>query len=384
VATPEIRLQVRVHGRHPWFYRKMVRKPPQPIPAGSVVHVVDRQGKPVGSGFYNPRTELALRMFSDAAITDHAAHFTAALRTAVALREDLLGLPEQTDAYRVAHSDADGLPGFILDRLGPVYVGQVHSLGMLQQIEPLGEWLLARDPSCRLLLLQDKEALVREGMERLPEAPPIAVEVREHGLVYGVEAGGAHKTGFFADQRENRALVRRLAHRRSVLDLCCNSGGFALNAAAGGARHVLALDLDEAMVAATVANARRNDLRVRAEHGDAFDLLRDLDGSEYDLMILDPPKWVRSKKELEAGIARYRDLNRLAFAKVRAGGLIVTCSCSGSVSEDSFLRMLREAAAQAGRDVRILSLRGPGPDHPIALECPETRYLKVAVTQVRT
>ena len=306
VATPEIRLQVRVHGRHPWFYRKMVRKPPQPIPAGSVVHVVDRQGKPVGSGFYNPRTELALRMFSDAAITDHAAHFTAALRTAVALREDLLGLPEQTDAYRVAHSDADGLPGFILDRLGPVYVGQVHSLGMLQQIEPLGEWLLARDPSCRLLLLQDKEALVREGMERLPEAPPIAVEVREHGLVYGVEAGGAHKTGFFADQRENRALVRRLAHRRSVLDLCCNSGGFALNAAAGGARHVLALDLDEAMVAATVANARWIARRcgICHEHQLLLECTRDLTHLE-EIHVPASPLWVSDRDCLSSWLATF-------------------------------------------------------------------------------
>ncbi|MEC7583799.1 MAG: class I SAM-dependent rRNA methyltransferase [Planctomycetota bacterium] len=384
MAIPELRLQIRVHGRHPWFYRKMIRKPAERIAAGSVVHVVDRQGRPVGSGFYNPRTELALRMFSDARISDPARHFTATLQAAVALREELLSLPEHTDAYRVVHSEADGLPGFILDRLGPVYVGQIHCLGMLQQIEPLGEWLRARDPNCRLMLLQDKESSSREGMERLPMAAPQPVEVREHGILYGVEAGGGHKTGFFADQRDNRLLVRQLAQQRTVLDLCCNGGGFALNAAAGGARRVLAADLDEHMVAATADNAKRNDLRIQAEHADAFDLLRDVDAGAYDLMILDPPKWVRSKNELETGISRYRDLNRLAFAKVRPGGLVVTCSCSGSVSEDHFLRMLREAAAQANRDVRILSLRGAAPDHPVALECPETRYLKVVVMQVRS
>ena len=218
---------------------------------------------------------------------------------------------------------------------------------------------------------------------RAPRPPAVRTTVREHGLTYAVEAGTGHKTGFFADQRDNRWLVRQLSKGRSVLDLCCNSGGFAMNAVLGGAAKVTAADLDEAMVAQTQHNASANKLRLQAIHGDAFDLLRDAEPGAHDLIVLDPPKWVHHKEELEEGLQRYADLNRLAFQKVDRGGLVVTCSCSGSVSEDSFLRMLRDAAAAARRDARVLYVRGAGADHPVAIECPETRYLKVAVLQVR-
>lgn len=380
---PELRLKVRVHGRHPWFYRKMVQKPGTPLPAGTPALVRDRDGRLVGTGFYNPRAELALRLFAGEAVADVPAHFVAALRAAVALREETLQLPKVTDAYRLVHAEADGFPGLVLDKLGTAFVAQVASLGMLQQLEPLGEWLLRRYPGSRLVLLQDKDWAEREGMDRLPRPAGVATTVREHGLVYAVEAGAGHKTGFFADQRDNRRLVRQLARGRAVLDLCCNSGGFALNAAAGGAAKVVAADLDESMVAATRANAEQNRLPVQAVHGDAFDLLRQAEIGAHDLVILDPPKWVHHQDELEAGLQRYADLNRLAFEKVARAGLVVSCSCSGSLSEERFLRMLRDAAAAAGRDVRVLHLRGAGADHPVALECPETRYLKVAALQVR-
>ncbi|MCC7061462.1 MAG: class I SAM-dependent rRNA methyltransferase [Planctomycetes bacterium] len=380
---PELRLKIRVHGRHPWFYRKMIQKPEKPLPAGTPAKVRDREGNLVGTGFYNPRAELALRMFHDGAITDVPSHFLEALRTAVALREDLLALPKVTDAYRIVHAEADGFPGLVLDKLGTAFVAQVASLGMLNQLEPLGEWLLQKYPGSKLVLLQDKDWAEREGMEKLPRPPAVRTTVREHGLTYAVEAGTGHKTGFFADQRDNRWLVRQLSKGRSVLDLCCNSGGFAMNAVLGGAAKVTAADLDEAMVAQTQHNASANKLRLQAIHGDAFDLLRDAEPGAHDLIVLDPPKWVHHKEELEEGLQRYADLNRLAFQKVDRGGLVVTCSCSGSVSEDSFLRMLRDAAAAARRDARVLYVRGAGADHPVAIECPETRYLKVAVLQVR-
>ncbi|MBX3464469.1 MAG: class I SAM-dependent rRNA methyltransferase [Planctomycetes bacterium] len=382
-ALPALRLKVRVHGRHPWFYRKMVQKPAAALPAGSACTVRDRDGKLVGTGFYNPRAELALRLFADQVVDDVPAHFLRALQQAAALREDVLGLPRTTDAYRLVHAEGDGFPGLVLDRLGSAFVAQVASLGMLQQLEPLGEWLLRRHPGARLVLLQDKDWAEREGMEKLPRPQPVATTVREHGLAYAVQAGTGHKTGFFADQRDNRWLVRQLAKGRAVLDLCCNSGGFALNAAAGGAAKVVAADLDEAMVAQTTANARTNKLTLAAVHGDAFELLRQAQPGAHDLIVLDPPKWVHHKDELEAGLARYRDLNRLALEKVDRGGLVVTCSCSGSVGEETFLRLLRDAAAEARRDARVLHVRGAGADHPVALECPETRYLKVVVLQVR-
>lgn len=380
---PELRLKVRAHGRHPWFYRKMVQKPQETIPPGSICKVYDREGRMCGSGFYNPRAELALRMFADHAIDDAGQHFLDALQAAVALREQTLELPKVTNAYRLIHAEADGFPGLIIDKLGDAIVAQVASLGMRQQLEPLGEWLLRHYKKCELILLQDKDWAEREGMDKLPHAHPIATTVVEHKLRYAVQAGTGHKTGFFADQRDNRLLVRSLAKGRSVLDLCCNSGGFAMNAVVGGASKVLAGDLDEVMVEHTQHNAKANKLSLQAVHGDAFDMLREAQHGAHDLIVLDPPKWVANKNQIELGLQRYSDLNRLGFEKVARGGLVVTCSCSGSVSEDSFLRMLRESAAAARRDVRVLHLRSAGADHPVALECPETRYLKVAVLQVR-
>lgn len=380
---PQLRLKVRVNGRHPWFYRKMIQKPETALPAGGAACVRDRDGKLVGTGFYNPRAELALRMFADDAVEDVPRHFVQALRSAVLLREETLNLPKITDAYRLIHAEGDGCPGLVLDKLGNAFVAQVASLGMLQQLEPLGQWLLERYPGSKLVLLQDKDWAEREGMEKLPRAAPVATTVREHGLFYAVQAGTGHKTGFFADQRDNRWLVRNLAKGRAVLDLCCNSGGFAMNAVMGGATKVLAADLDEAMVAQTKHNAAHNKLTLATVHGDAFDLLREAQLGAHDLIVLDPPKWVHHKEELESGMQRYFDLNRLGIEKVARSGIVVTCSCSGSVSEDAFLRMLRDAAAAAGRDARVLYLRGAGADHPMALECPETRYLKVAVLQVR-
>ena len=151
----------------------------------------------------------------------------------------------------------------------------------------------------------------------------------------------------------------------------------------GGAKRVLAGDLDEVMVDHTIQNARNNKLQLNAVHADAFDMLRDAQPGAPDSVILVPPKWVANKTQIDAGLARYFDLNRLGIEKVARGGIVMTCSCSGSVSEERFVRMLRDAAAAARRDVRILHLRSAGADHPVALECPETRYLKVATLQVR-
>ncbi len=380
---PEVRLKVRAVGRHPWFYRKMIQKPKEALRAGSAVKVRDRDGRLVGTGFYNSRAELALRMFADGEVRDLAGHFVERLDAAIRLREEVLQVTRVTDAYRLVHAEADGFPGLIVDKLGGAIVAQVASLGMQAQLEPLGESLLRHYPKTKLVLLQDKDWAEREGMEKLPRPHPVDTTVREHGLRYAVRAGTGHKTGFFADQRDNRLTVRMLARNRDVLDLCCNSGGFAMNAVKGGAVRVLSGDLDEAMVAQTRANAAANDLRLDCVHADAFDMLRDAKPGRHDLVVLDPPKWVANKNELEHGLQRYADLNRLGLEKVARGGVVVTCSCSGSVSEERFVRMLRDAAVAARRDVRVTALRSAGGDHPFALECPETRYLKVAFLQVR-
>jgi 23S rRNA (cytosine1962-C5)-methyltransferase len=381
VAIPELRLKIRVHGRHPWFFRKMIERPDPPIAAGSAVRVVDRERTPVGIGFYNPRTELALRMLARDPDAAPEPLLLARLAAAIELRDGLLELPRATDAYRLVHAEGDGISGLVLDRLGDAIVAQVSALAVMQRIEGIGEALLRWRPGAQLVLTADDEAVKREGFERPPRPRAAPVAIQEHGIRYEVVPGGGHKTGFFADQRDNRLLVGALARGRRVLDLCCNAGGFALHAARGGARRVLAVDLDEESVARTRANAARNAQRIDVRQADLFDLLRDAKPGEHDLIVLDPPKWVGGKAELEGGMRRYFDANRLLFEKLAPGGIAVTCSCSGAVSEERFVATLRSAAAAAGRDARILHRRGAGPDHPVALECPETSYLKCVVLQ---
>lgn len=383
MRLPELRLKIRVHGRHPWFFRKMIQKPDERLPAGGPARVVDRDGSFVGVGFYNPRTELALRMLARTEVEDVDAFLASLLREACTFRDAVLGLPKVTNGYRLVHAEADGFPGLVLDRLGDTIVGQVFSLAMQERIEAIGERLLELYPGTRLSLVLDEQAKEREGLDPFPRARMHETEVHENGMRFLVRPGHGHKTGFFADQRENRALLRTLARGRKVLDLCCHAGGFAMAAGLGGAKEVLAVDLDEHAVAEARANLGRNQVKASVRHADAFDVLREIRPGDHDLVVLDPPKWVFGRREQEPGLARYRDLNRQALEKLQPGGLLVTCSCSGGVDEFSFLAMLRDAAAEARRDLRILAIRGAGPDHPVALECPETRYLKVVFAEVR-
>lgn len=394
MPLPELRLKVRVHGRHPWFFRKMIHKPAERLAAGAAVRVFDRDGKPVGIGFYNPRTELALRMLARTADGgtppeaasdpqfDPLAELLRRLDLAIRRREELLQLPEVTNGYRLVHAEGDGISGLILDRLGDAVVAQVFAEAILARIEPIGEALQRRYPTAQLVLTVDDEAARREGMERPPRLRAQPTEVLEHGIRYGVVPGTGHKTGFFADQRDNRLLLGSLARGRRVLDLCCHAGGFAMHAVRGGARSVLAADLDEAAVALAAENAKRNRLRFELRHADAFDLLREVTPGAHDCIVLDPPKWAAGKGEVAAASRRYFDLNLLALQKLAPGGLLLTCSCSGALAEERFLALLAKAAAEAGRDARVLHLRGAGPDHPVALECPETRYLKCVLLQV--
>lgn len=380
---PELKLRIRVTGRHPHFFRKMIRKPQNPLRAGAAVFVRDKDGKPVGTGFYNPRTELALRMLARHPVEDPTEFLLERLHDACELRDKRLDLPRVTDGYRLVHAEGDGIPGLILDRLGDAIVAQVFALCTMDHMEAIGEALLRRYRGSRLSLCIDAQAAKHEGIPRQAIPSSSKSTVTEHGIRYLVSPGGGHKTGFFADQRDTRQLVRKLAKGRRVLDLCCNTGGFALNAIKGGAASVHAVDLDEVVVAEARANAKANDMRLRVDHGDAFAVLKELSAGEHDLIVLDPPKWARGRSEVEAALEKYRDLNFLALKSLAQGGLLVTCSCSGAVSLGRFQATVAEAAARARCDARILYTGGAGPDHPAALECVETQYLKWLVLEIR-
>ena len=209
------------------------------------------------------------------------------------------------------------------------------------------------------------------------EQPPAPSVIAEHGAQFRVNFATGHKTGFFCDQRDNRRVVASMAAGKSVLDLCCYTGGFAVHAAKAGAKKVVGVDLDEDALETAKRNAKLNKVAVEWKHGDIFDVLRAMPRpSEFDLVILDPAKLARNKLELGKARRAYYDMNRLAFGVVAKGGVLVTCSCSGLVPEEEFLEIVREAARSAEREFRVFRIAGAAPDHPVSTLYPEGRYLK--------
>jgi 23S rRNA (cytosine1962-C5)-methyltransferase len=385
-ALPQVRLKIERRSAHPWIFQKMVEKPAVRLPPGSVVDIVDRNGQWAGRGFYNGHSRIALRVLTaDPAEAVDDAFFAGRLARAVELRRGWLGLDAVSDAYRVVHSEADGLSGLVIDRFGPVLVLEFFAAGMYRWRAAIQEALAVHFPDSRFYWFAEEHVQKQESFDcRSPEPPESAV-ITENGVRFRVAPGGKHKTGFFLDQRDNRKLLASFCAGRRVLDLCCNSGGFAVYARAlGGADEVTGVDLDETALALARQNAGLNGVRARFVQADLFPWLRDViaSGQRFDVVVLDPAKQTRDREELDFALKRYLDMNRLALQAVAPGGLLLTCSCTGLVSEGDFLESLRRAAWQAGRTAQVLRLAGAGADHPFLLHVPEGRYLKAAFCRV--
>jgi 23S rRNA (cytosine1962-C5)-methyltransferase len=283
------------------------------------------------------------------------------------------------------NSEGDGLSGLVVDRYAGVLAVQILALGWYRRAVEIKDALRAALPARAVVVLGDPEVERIEGFRVLGgSGAEAAVEIREHGVRFLVDPSRGHKTGFFLDQRDHRRRMQERARGRRVLDLFCYAGGFSLAAARGGAAAVRGVDLDEEAVALARENAARNGspAAVTFEHADAFDALRDARPGEWDLVVCDPPKLAARRDDLPGALRKYEDMNALAFGKVAPGGLVVSCSCSGLVSEEEFLSVLGRAAIRAGREVRVLELGGAGPDHPWSLSHPAGRYLKVAWSAV--
>lgn len=378
--VPVVKLKTVIRSGSPQIYKKMVRKPERGIEAGSVVRVEDRHDRFVGYAFFNPRSELALRVITrDPDQVPGDAWFRRAVSAAVALRTSTLRLDRQSDAWRAVFSEADRLPGLIVDRYGDVLSCQVSSLGIYRNFEVIREQL-QRELAPKAIHVASEPRIAKiEGFPASGDAlDSLRVTITENGLDYEVDCARGHKTGFFLDQRRSRLRVRELARGRHVLDLFSYTGGFALNAARGGAEEVVAVDLDEDAIAQAKHNARMNrmDRHVKFVHADAFDVLRSLRGGEYDLMVVDPAKQCDRKADLENAMKYYEDLNTLAFGKVAKGGLVLACSCTGMVAESMFLAALGRASQNVRRQVTFLEMRGAPPDHPVLANFPQARYLK--------
>ncbi|WP_426662307.1 class I SAM-dependent rRNA methyltransferase [Rhodanobacter aciditrophus] len=384
-ALPAIRLKSDRAPGHPWVWSAQVHKPGERIPPGSVVDVVDAKGRFVGRGFWNGHARIALRLLtSDPAEAVDAGWIAARIDRAVRLRRELLQLDRDTDAWRVVHSEGDGLSGLIVDRYADILVVEYFAAGMWKLRDAIRDALLSHFPGARLYGFAETHVQKQESFDCRASEPPAPVAVHEHGLAFHAAPGAGHKTGFFADQRDNRRRFAGLARGRRVLDLCCNAGGFAVHAMAGGAREAVGVDMDAGILGIARANAAANNVAVDFQQADIFDWLRGAvaRGDQYDAVILDPAKLTRDRSKVFEALKKYFAMNRLALDVIPPGGLLLTCSCTGLVSEADFLEMLRRVAINAGREIQILEVRGAGADHPVRADVPESRYLKAVFCRV--
>lgn len=366
---------------------------------GDLVNIYDKAGGFCGRGLYNPHAPLALRVLArgDAPIDDE--FWRHRLEQAVALRRRLR-LDEVTDAYRLVHAEGDDVSGLIVERYADCVVFEVFALGMYQRWEQLAATLASvlgpprgldrperASASWRTFVRADAaiEAIERFHVSRGDQETPARLVIREHGLRYRVDVAAGHKTGFFCDQRDNRLRLARLCTDASVLDLCCYTGGFGLCAKRlGPARHVTAVDLDEEALELARENANLNQTRLEFVHADAFGYLRQMiaNGRQFDVVVLDPPKFATSRGEYDDALRKYGDLNALVMQVVAPGGVLLTCSCSGLVSPETFVEVVHRAARRCGRSVQMFDRTGAAPDHPVRLECPESAYLKAVWLRV--
>ena len=380
-----VRLKNAWRSTHPWIFQKLVDKPAQRPRPGSIVDILGVDGDFVGRGFYNGHSRIALRILeTDPAVAVDAGWFARRIAAAVALRREVLRLDAVSDAWRVVHSEGDGLSGLVVDRYADLLVVEFFSAGMFRHREWIYDALRAQFPGCRFHAFADEHVQKQESFDFRGTEPAAPAIITEHGIRFRADPAGAHKTGFFADQRENRQWLSQHVAGARVLDLCCNTGGFAVYAAVRGAAEVVGIDIDNDVIEIARGNARLNNVRPRFVQADLFPWLRDAgnSGERFDVVILDPAKMTRDREQVIPALKKYLDMNKLALGVVKPGGLFATFSCTGLVSEDQFLDMLRRAAFYAGRTVQVLKIAGAGPDHPFLAQVPESRYLKAVFCRV--
>jgi len=383
---PTVRLKNAWKSTHPWIFQRLVDKPAQRPKPGAIVDVLGVDGDWIGRGFYNGHSRIAVRILEvDRNIPVDAAWFARKIAEAVSLRRDVLRLDDVSDAWRVVHSEGDGLSGLVVDRYGDLLVVEFFSAGMFRHREWIFDALRAQFPGCRFYSFAEEHVQKQESFDYRGSDPVPPAVITEYGVKFRADPAGAHKTGFFADQRENREWLSRQVAGKRVLDLCCNTGGFGVYAKAkGGAEEVVGIDIDQDVIDIARGNAKLNGAQVKFVQADIFPWLRDAGnrGDFFDVVILDPAKMTRDREQVIPALKKYLDMNKLALSVVKPGGLFATFSCTGLVSEEQFLDMLRRAAFYSGRTVQVLKVAGAGADHPWLAQVPESRYLKAVFCRV--
>jgi 23S rRNA (cytosine1962-C5)-methyltransferase len=373
----------RARAGHLWIYSNEIDTDAEfrNIEPGSLCRIVDSRDKPIGTAYVNPRTLLAARLLSsDIRAGIDAVWFERRLQAALSLRERIYAEPY----YRLVHGEGDGLPGLVVDRYGSILVVQVTTAGM-DRLQPLLldalRKLLKPDG---IVLRNDTGARELEGLPSAVEVigeVPDRVDVVEDGVRLFADLKAGQKTGFFFDQRDNRARLARYVLGRSVLDVFSYVGAWALRAAHDGASAVACLDSSQPALDLALAAAQRSGVALEAIRDDALAGMKALRaaGRTFDVVVVDPPALIKRRKDVEAGLEHYAALNRAALQLLEADGILVSCSCSHHLESDALQRILLRESRHTGRRLQILEQGGQGPDHPVHPAMPETRYLKAFV-----
>jgi 23S rRNA (cytosine1962-C5)-methyltransferase len=374
----------RLQGGHVWVYRSDIVSA-DGVPPGALVGITDERGRFLGTALYSSASQIAVRMISNHAVSDLASLLRERLQAAIAYREPVV---RDTDAYRLVFSEADFLPGLIVDRYNDLLSVQILTQGM--DTEPARQTVVSElnnrlNPAA---IVERVDPRVRE-LEQLPARPSSLLQGDKtttifsmNGAQFHFEALEGQKTGAFLDQRENYAAAAQYAHGEA-LDVFCYHGGFALHLARQCSK-VTGVDSSRSALEVAERNATLNGLEIEWIEANAFDLLRDYADArhQYDTIVLDPPAFAKSKGNLETALRGYKELNLRALKMLRPGGILVTCSCSYHVSSPLLLEVLADAARDVHRNLRILENRTQAKDHPILLNVPETAYLKCLIFNV--
>lgn len=375
--------------RHPWIFSGAIAPVAASPESGETVAVHASSGERLALAAYSPHSQIRARVWSWGDDTIDAAFFHRRIAQAAGRRAALQPQPAG-NSIRLVHGEADGLPGVIADRYADVIVVQLLSAGADRWREAIADALAALPGTACVWERSEGDARELEGLPQQSGAirgsvPDSTLIVEEHGLRYGLDLAGGQKTGYYLDQRDNRRLMRDIARDADVLDCFCYTGGFALNAAAAGARSVLAVDSSAPALDAARAYAQLNGQpQVEWMEADVFQWLRKLrdQARQFDVIVLDPPKFAPTAAYTERAARAYKDINLLAFKLLRPGGRLMTYSCSGGVSADLFQKIVAGAALDAGVDARVEAWLHAAPDHPVALNVPESEYLKGLLCRV--
>ena len=370
-----IKPRSRIFHGHDWVYATEVQKAFGNPQAGDVISLKDFRDRPLGTAIYNPESQIVARRISRRKQELDADFFDRRLRRALVLRETQAFLEP---VYRLVWSEADGLPGVVIDRYGDHFVLQTLTLAMDRRRELIVAALIGIFGEITVIERNDSSIRKAEGLE--PRTGLLAgawngpVTLTINGLVQEIDLMEGQKTGIYLDQLDNYAAVGTLAKGRNVLDCFCNQGGFALHAARGGAASVLALDISASAVEATRANAARNGLAVEAQEANVFDFLKEAEIAErkFDLIILDPPSFTKTRKSVTDALRGYKEIHLRALKLLTPDGLLSTYCCSHHVNEREF----PDASVDAKRTLRVVSSHTQRRDHPVILTLPETAYLK--------